>query len=278
MNLGSYAAYDYLRYKKGFAREQPKEVQETEHRLLNWRNQFPVNDQKKFMIPVPAAPENAHGTGRIAVGLGTTRENTFEEFSARGSLHDLEADAGGFTEGSQLEMMHARVRYDNKRGKAYLHEGTFVHVRSLTPWEEWVHVPSWGVKIGFDTARDLNRAPEDSIYFGVSGRSGVTVHTPIRDGSLWYALVEADSAVGGIFDKSYRLGLGGTTGLFCPITSSYRVHFTATYLRYGVGHIGSANILRLVQAYTLSKNHEARLCAERDNHNEEVLLHLIHYF
>lgn len=271
------AAYDFLRYKSGFYREQSQSVQATEQKILNLRNQRPTGHSLSE-IARPDAPESAHGSGRIAVGGGLTRGSSFEEISYRGSLHDLEADPRGFTEGSELEMFHFRARYNNTRGKFYLHQGTLVNVKSLTPWEPWVKPPSWGIKIGFDSARDLNRDPENSLYFGVGGRSGLTLRVPGVERLLWYGLLEMDSGVGGIFRKHFRLGAGGSSGFLFRPGTLWRLHGSVKYLRYGAGNVGSANIVQLTQAVSLHKNMELRLSAERQNHHQELLLQLLEMF
>lgn len=271
------AAYDFLRYKSGFYREQTERIKTIEHQILTMRNESPAGNAPPE-IPMPDAPESAHGSGRVSFASGLTRGSSFEEISYRGSLHDLEADPTGFTEGSELEMFHFRYRYDNTRGKGYLHQWTLVNVKSLTPWEAWVKPPSWGVKIGFDTARDLNRNPENSVYFGVGGRSGLTLRLPTSKRLLWYGLIEADSGVGGPFRKHYRLGFGGSSGLLLEPLKRWRVHLTGKYLRYGAGEIGSANILHLTQSVSITKNMELRLSAERQNHYQELLLALHRMF
>lgn len=269
-------AYDALRYRSGFYREQPESVRNIEHRILTMRSEQPAVVKSEISPPFP--PESAHGTGRISAGFGATRDSSFEEISYRGALHDAEADQTGYTEASQLEMVHLRFRYDNRSGKARMEEGTFVNVRSLTPWEPWVHVPSWGVKIGFGSAHDLNRDAEENLFFGARGGTGVTLPLRAMPKGLWYAMVEGDASLGGIFEDRYRLGAGFSSGVIFNPLSFWRVHFSGGYMRYGAGNIGSSNRVSLIQAFPVGKNRELRFILSRDNAYQEGLLTANVYF
>lgn len=273
------AAYDYLHYRAGYYRNQPEEVQERERMILLAMNALPpaVADEK-LAIPQPAPPQAAHPTGRVGFGVGATRENGFEEISARGALHDLEADPAGFVSGSALEMMSARIRMENDNGRVYVEEATGIQVKSLAPWEPWIHKPSWQLKIAYGRAHDLGEPTVRSGQAGISGGSGISMHVPgFRDG-IAYVMVETDAAAGHVFRDGYRLGIGPGAGVVGGITRSWRAHLIVSYLRYGVGDPSNANRIRLIQALRLPKDFEVRLGLDRQNNYQEGMLSLNHYF
>ncbi len=272
------SAYDYFRYRVGFARGQPLEVQQREQVILLALNRVPSSTSTAVEVPVPTPPHLAHKTGRVGLSVGANRHNGFEEISVRGALHDLETDPAGFVEGSQLEMMSARLRFENGRHRFYVENFTGVHIESLAPWEEWVRKPSWRFQIQYARAHDLNEHPEGSGFAGVNGGSGVSLRLPWPHQALVYSMIEADSGVGGVFDEHYRLGLGASAGVFGALTPWWRAHFKASYIRYGLGDLSSANRLSLIQTVPFHKDFELRLTLNRENHYQEGMLSLNRYF
>ncbi len=283
------SAYNYLRYKSGFYRDQPAEVKAKEQEILLLRSQSQRGQVSSIRYSqlgqvsytgdlTPAPPHAAHNTGRIGLGFGATREEGFEEISVRSAIHDLEEDPTGFVDGSHLEMFKGAVRYANGRGKAYLEDVTLISVKSLTPWDRWVHPPSWKVAGGAAVAKDLGRRPESSLFFGINGGSGLAFRLSFLKRSLLYGMVDADSALGHVFDKGYRLGVGASAGFLLTAGERWRLHFSGGYLRYGAGHIGSNNKLKVVQDFSLRRNLNARLALERQNHYQEGLISLHLYY
>ncbi|MCG3205272.1 MAG: hypothetical protein KCHDKBKB_01991 [Elusimicrobia bacterium] len=264
------AAYDLLRYRSGYYRNQPTEVQEREHRLLLLLNSLPPDiSMVPPAIPKPTAPHEGHKTGRVGLALGLDRETAFQEIVLRGALHNLEEDPKGYVNGSQLEMLSARVRYENDSSHLFVEEALGIHVKSLAPWEAWVHKPSWQFKIQYARARDLDENVLGSGFAGVAGGSGVTFRFPWIQESLVYGLIEMDGSIGSVFRDGYRLGLGPLVGWVGAITRQWRFHVLAGSMRYGVGNISSANKLQMVQSFQLKKDLELRGVYERVNHHRE---------
>ncbi len=274
------ASYDYLRYKYGYKRNQSNDMREREQKILLAMNKLPKDPAiaPSINIAEPAPPESSHRTGRIGLAFGATRDTTFEEISARGALHDFESSQNGFVEGSQLEMLSFRARWNNENGHATVEDFTAISVLSMTPREEWVKKPSWHLKINYGHAHDLGKSPDGDGYAGVGGGSGASVRVPILRGGIAYAMVDVDSGVGGVFRDYYRLGAGGSTGVVLGVTKIWRAHFIGSYIRYGIGDISSANRLRLVQAVELPKDFELRLTLNRENYYRDGIFSLNRYF
>jgi len=264
------SAFDFLKYRHGFYRDQPNEIQEKEKRLLTLRQALHVVVDSTFPFRnALSPPEKGHKSGRVALGGGVHHGRYFEEVGIRPALHDLESNPDGFVEGSQLEMLHLRFRFEEERKKINLEEFTLVEILSLSAWDRWVHPPSWHVRTGFDVAHDLGRDPEDSLFYGLSGGSGYSFGLSKRKRNIWYALWQAETALSGSFDKDYRAGAGGMTGLALELHARWRMHGTATWMRYALGHIQNKVKLHLTQTLNITQNFEFRLSLERQNSYKE---------
>ncbi len=273
------AAYRLLHYHAGYYRDQPKDVQERERKILLALNALPASTENVCPEPVtPIPPQAAHPTGRWTLGIGANRESAFEEIGARGALHDLEADPAGFVAGSQLEMMSFRARIENETGHGYLEEFTGIQIKSLSPWEPWIRKPTWQLWIGYGRAHDLDQNPNGSGFAGVAAGYGASTRVPRFHDMIAYAMLKGDGNVGGVFRDNYRLGIGPEAGVVGGFTRKLRIHFIASYLRYGAGDISDANRLRVIQAYQLPSNYETRLTLSRENHYREGVLSLNRYF
>jgi hypothetical protein len=271
------SAYDDFRYRVGFYRDRPSQVFTHEQRLLLLRSQLrtvlpsdPPHENTVF-------PHESHKTGRIGSGFGFSSRGAFEEFSIRPALHDLEADPSGYVPGSQLEMFNLRLRFDNDRQRVYPEELTLIDLKSLTGWDRWIHSPSWELRTGLSVARDLDRDPENSLYYSLHLGPGLGFESHLWRREMVYGLADMDTGVGGIFDHGYRWGGGGTSGILFEAASFWRIHFQAAFIQYPVGHVGSATKLSLAQSFSISRNVEFRATLERQNTYREALLTLNFY-
>jgi len=278
------SAYDLFRYRTGFSRDQPSGVQEQDHRLLVWRNELgPVNVTQRDgpfgdrPDVSSLSPDHGHKTGRIGLSYGFTNHSHFEELSLRTAVHDQDDPPLGYIPGSQLQMFHLRMRYDNDRKTAYVQQFTLVDLRSYSPWDRWVHHPSWEVNTGLNVANDLPKDPENSLYYGLNGGSGFSFHTPLSRDSMIYALARADMGLGATFRDNYRIGGGGSAGLFFDIADFWHVHFDFADLQYALGNPGPATKLTVVQGCRVAHDVEFRATLERQNTYKEVLLSLLFF-
>jgi hypothetical protein len=281
-------AYDYFRYRAGFKRPQPPEIAARERELLLVRNRVStstgtVQDQeaepRTFTGDAerPISPDHGHATGRIGLSYGFSNRSHFEELSLRPGLRDQDDPPLGYIPGSQLQMFLLRLRYDNDRRVLYPQQFTLVDLMSFSPWDPWVHHPSWKVNTGLAVANDLKRDPEASVYYALNTGSGISLRTPLSKDSLIYALAQVDAGVGGVFRDSYRLGGGGQAGILFSVNRYWRAHFDLDYVRYPLGNPGSAMKLRLTQGGRVSRQVEWRAKLERQNQYKEVLLSLLVY-
>jgi hypothetical protein len=280
-------AYDLFRYRVGFTREKIASTKEQERKLLLLRNQLAVQSPEKPEgeaatdagrdAQQPLSPDHGHKTGRLGLSYGFSNHSHFEEFSARPAVHDQDDPPLGYIPGSQLQMFLLRLRYDNDRRTFYPEQFTLVDLTSFSPWDRWVHHPSWKVNTGLSVAHDLDRDPENSLYYGLNGASGFSAQIPKLERSMVYALAEADAGFGAVFRDGYRLGGGGTAGIALEPIANWRMHVEGSYLRYSAGEPGEAVRWRLIQNIPLAANFALRAKLERQNQYKEVLVSALWY-
>lgn len=264
------STYDYWRYKNGFERDLPETARAKEREiLLLLKNSSPVQGEGRVGAPTP--PEAAHGTGRVGLGFGADRHTTFEEFSVRPALHDIEEDPTGFVKGSELEMFSLKIRHNNDRSETYLENFTFIDILSLTPYDPWAKSPTWRVRAEIKPAKDLEKDPEEALHGTVNGGTGITF-------GPFSAMVEMDGAVGSVFDDGYRAGAGGSARLLFVYWKGWVTHAMASAMRYPTGHVDNVVRFRLAQTIPVGKDWTLRLSGERHEHYVEGLASVNRYF
>src|SRR5262249_45114114 len=228
------AAYDLFRYKIGFVREQKPEVQEKEHSLLELRREI---NAPSPAIPIPQvlSPDVGHPTGQIGVSYGFSNHSHFEELSLRPAVHDQEDPPEGYLPGSKLEMFHPKLRYDNDRKTLYVEKFALIDLMSLTPWDRWIHPPSWKVNSGLAVAHDLDRDPENSLYYGLNLGTGYSAYWPGIDKLLFFGIGELELELGPEFNHSVRFGGGPNGGILWMPVKFWRSRLAVSYFPYAVG-------------------------------------------
>ncbi len=279
------SAYDLFRYRVGFRRDAPANVQAQEERLLLARNRLGSGGEKPESlatgVQAPAgtvSPDHGHPTGRVALGFGMTKHSTFEELSGRPAIHDLEDPSPGYIAGSQLQMFNLRLRYDNDRERTYVEDFTLIDIFSLSPWDRWVRKPSWGVRTGVSVAHDRDKAPDKSVYYGLGGVSGLAWESHRFRKLLIYTLAKADSGVGGVFYQNYRIGGGANGGATLEALPWWQIHFNADYLYYPLGETGEVVRLELMNTFPIGRVFQVRAGLKRENNYKEALFSVLRYF
>ena len=114
--------------------------------------------------------------------------------------------------------------------------------------------------------------------YGLQVGPGISLRTHVLRGEHWYALAEADTQFGGVFENNFRAGAGTESGVIVEAAPGWHVHFKAAYFRYPWGNEGEAVRLRLIQACPLGKSMQFRVTLERQNRYKEMLFSLLRYF
>jgi len=223
-------------------------------------------------------PDLGHKTGRVDLAYGFSNRSHFEELSLRPALHSQDDPTQGYLPGSQLEMFHLKLRYDNDRKTGYVQDFSLVDLVSITPWDRWIHPPSWKVKTGLAVADDLRRDPENSLYYGLNLGSGYAAWVPgTGDKLLLYGMAEMESELGHAFDHDVRFGGGPAGGILYSPCRSWRARFQFAQDEYAVGGTPSTTKLEFRQSFSLTRDMELRAQLQRQNAYKEVMFSWVWY-
>ena len=246
------SAYDLFRYRVGYYRDQPASVEEKDKELLLLRNQVGMTSPPLVLSSSSVtSPDQGHRTGRADLAYGFTNHSHFEELSLRPALHSQDDPTPGYLPGSQLEMFHLKLRYDNDRKTAYIQDFSLVDLISITPWDRWIHPLSWKVKTGLAVANDLNRDPENSLYYGLNLGSGYSAWLPGSDQKvLVYGMAEMETELGHAYDHDIRFGGGLAGGILYIPCRYWRARFQIAHDEYAVGGTPSTTKLALQQSFS----------------------------
>ncbi len=245
-------AYDYTRYQTDKEETGPEAIKRKQRLLLERRSGLRIQSPGVAFEPTTSPPEQGHDTARVGLGLGWREGAPFEELALRPAYQDLLDDATGYTTGAQIELMNARVRYDNHRDRFTLHSLSFANIISLFPLDPLFKKPSWKVSAGIATL--TGESCRDCRYFDLNVGTGSALEAHLLRRELAYFFIELDGNYGGFFDPDYRAGGGGTIGLLADLAPRWKAHLFATYLSYPLGERSHDLKMSLQQRVTLQKD------------------------
>ena len=122
---------------------------ESYHQLLTQRAKDPTPPTPVQVAPASNRPDQGHGLRRIGFMLG----DGFRRTELRLAQHDLLDQDTGHERWSQLDVL--RLSADENEGRVFLREVTLADVVSLHPWDKLGWRPSWFLKFGAETPREL---------------------------------------------------------------------------------------------------------------------------
>jgi hypothetical protein len=271
------STHDLFRYRVGFSRDQSAKNKSHEHALLSARSQLPSTAHAVNVPPPGIPPQEGHATGRFMYSHGFSNRSQFEELSLRSAIHDQEDPPQGYLPGSKLEMFHLKLRYDHAIDQLYVREFSVIDMLSMTPYDRWIHPPSWKVQSGLSVADDLPRDPNHALYYGLNLGSGYSAWLLQEGKVLLYGLAEMTLQLGSVFDDDVRFGGGPSAGVLVTPVPYWRMRFSGSYFPYASGGTPSTNRLALYQSVSFTKNFDVRLKLERANHYKEILLSLVYF-
>jgi hypothetical protein len=126
-------------------------------------------------------------------------------------------------------------------------------------------------------ANDLNRDPENSLYYGLNLGTGYASWAPGTEKLLFYGLAEMELELGHPFKHDVRFGGGPSGGILWTPMKWWRARFQASEFPYAVGGTPSTTKLGFYQSFSITKSLEIRSKVERQNAYKEVLLSLALY-
>ncbi|MBI4425559.1 MAG: DUF4105 domain-containing protein [Elusimicrobia bacterium] len=270
------SAHDLLRYRIGFAPEQPPELKRAERRLLLRRGSLQLPSPPLEGIPRPAPPESGHASMRAGLGGGASTLGPFTDLHWRGALHDLADAEAGYVPDHELEMLDVRLRLDGRRRETYFETLDLVNLVSLSPLDPWVRRPSWRFATGADQARERGCAGWDCAYYYLRGGAGLAASTALLGRETWYLLAAADLGLGPVFERGWRGGGGLLGGLRVGLGPLGRALLEGS--RYWYPEKPGRESLKLTQAFPVARRLEVRLMLERRPPVSEVSAALLGYF
>ncbi len=269
-------ASDLLIYRGSNDPDQADEYKKAFRDLLRERSTLAVQTPDLRIGAPPAPPEQGHRTARIGLGLGMLDSDIFEEISIRPGYQDLMADDVGYTAGSQIEILNARIRYYNDARRAVLDRLDVVNIVSLFPVNWLFQKPSWKVRVGVDTARDLEcvRCNFYNANLGIGG--AIRTHGPVP--ALSYAFIDGDANYGEVFTEKHRVGGGVEAGSYLDPLPGWRIHLSGAYRTYPLGDRSSYFIGTAEGRFRVTKDLDLRLALHEYSKHREGLLTLFVYF
>ena len=167
-------------------------------------------------------------------------------------------------------MFNTRLRWDDRRSTLYLEELSLVNVVSLPEWDRWVQKPSWKINAGLRVAPELNRDPENSLYFGLNFGPGWSARVPAPWPIHFFVLGDFDGGAGSPWRAGGRLGAGGSTGVFMEFSPVLRLRAQIQHVHYVVGDPDSTTHTEIVPSWSLGNRLDLHVNLEQWNRYKEV--------
>jgi hypothetical protein len=163
-------------------------------------------------VPVPEdrAPQLGHGSARLGVGAGASRDlGAFGALDLRVALHDLADPQEGYPELASIEFLPTRLRLYAGGGRVELEDLSLVRIASVNPLDRFDRKPSWTFRVGATTVRD---AGCDRCLAGIGAIGGGLAATGLLGGVDLLATADVDvegaPSLSGIEGVGVRVGLG----------------------------------------------------------------------
>ncbi len=165
--------------------------------------------------PVNERPDRGHGTRRIAVGAGMTRNrDPYLSLGFRATLHDLADPVTGYPELSQIEFLPMELRTSLEDARVWLEQASLVRILHLNAFDRFNRSISWNVNVG--AARIDDRGCPGCLAATLSFGGGVT-RSWLDRRVAFYAMLDNHAMwapdLDGIRASAVRLGLGPMAGL-----------------------------------------------------------------
>ena len=217
--------------------------------LLRNRSQLGLAEQVEVEIAAAGRPDLGHGSNRFALGVGRRAGNWYQELRLRPAYHNLIDADHGYLPGSQIDFANLVLRYSPQRNKLHLQRFDLINIVSLTPRHAFYKPVSWKVTTGFDRLLFGDRS--EHLIYRLNPGGGVTW----GDQRLMaYGLMETDLLLGGRFDDSFALGLGGSVGLLTNPLPDWKIHLSGRQLWYAEHDLERAMELSVKQSWQLTAN------------------------
>jgi hypothetical protein len=269
---------DYVSYRRAIGKNDVADPAELARELLNARSHQDAAAQTPE-VPIPEArPDQGHGSSRVALGVGRTEGNNFQELRARATYHDIMDSDGGYARGAQIEFFSLGLRHYDF-GAIRVESFTPVNILSLTPRDDFFQSMSWKVAAGWQRVRAAKGG--EPLAFALEGGAGGAWSNQSST-ALWYILFDGSSRINGDLANGYALGAGASMGELFDFSPRWRVHGYAHGLRYFIGQRDTPLTLGLEQRIALGNDSALRVDVARNRELQRTynsgLVSMLFYF
>jgi hypothetical protein len=269
-------ASDYLRYQSETDKKHAADYKERNRKVLVERSALRIPSEDMKIFPFADHPDLGHSTSRASIGGGWRNNDTFEEATVRAGYHDLLDPEIGHTPDAQVEIASLSVRHYNRADQTRIERATLVNVMSLAPMDSLFHSPSWMINAGMNTIRFNNcQLCSNGV---LNGGVGAAVESHWLRREVFFAFAEAEGDYSNAYEDHYRVGGGGTVGLYGDLADRWRLMASGSYLRFPLGDKSEDIRWFVGQRYTLAQNWALRLEYNHRDQDNNVLFSIQAFF
>jgi hypothetical protein len=209
---------EYLEYKKKTSKKNelpPGTARLYREVLLARAKQPQATSSLDLAIPSPP-PHLGHRIFRAALGYGTESDHgPFVTLELRPALHELVSRSEGYSDGLEIEIPKAVMRYSTSHdeNKLRLERFDFARVTALSDITHIMGGLSWSGGFGLQTRRDIDCGLCTHGYAELGIGPSVLWQWRERNWSLQpLALLDVVGHMSGRYQRGFRLGSGATLG------------------------------------------------------------------
>ncbi len=222
--------------------------------ILKARSKLKKTASFQNKIPVPVRPDLGHGSKLATTGMGLRHGDFFTEISIRPAYHNLMDPGEGYSDGSEIEFAKTTLRYYTEKSQFKLHAFDLINITSISPKTPFSSPVSWKVNTGF-IQKNFGEKDYHMIYKLNSG-GGFSWEKAV---GLLYIMCETELEVGGRFDDSYSLGVGGSAGIIKQMGNNWKIALSGKQLFFEAGDSHKLFSTNLSQNIKINKNNSLRL-------------------
>lgn len=207
-------------------------------------------------------PDEGHGSGRVALGVGQSAGEDFAELRFRPAYHDLMDPTAGYTPGAQINFLDVSARYDAERERLRLQGFDLVDVFSLSPRSRFFKPVSWRARVAWERIPVPGHA--DALVFGV--RAGAGLSYGLGDAQV-FGLLQGAALVDDDLRKGRAFGAGPLVGVLWDVTPRWKLWLSARVEGY---QEMTYREHKLEQGFALGRDLSLRLTFTRDGISEAM--------
>ena len=246
-------AADYLKFLAVRGKVTEEEYRRRFLSVLSARRPLGRYDPLKN-IPVPEAPDTAHGSRRLSSETGYDMIGPYAGMSYRVSAHEIMDPDAGYTPNSEIVFGKFEIRLDAETRSAALRTFDLISLVSLPASDAYFAGPCYELRTGF-FMNPSDKDRQETPSFRLEGATGLS--TAVIPQAQVYVFAGFAAYFAPRYDYGTDFLLGGKAGLFVTaarwkghfFASAYRAPVGRTHTRISAGIEGRFEIRRSVSLY-----------------------------